>query len=478
MKTHHKKSKRQKLHTRYNIAKRVRENKRRLRKQAKKMGVAKRKGKDPGIPNSWPLKGEMLLDIERKKEQKEKEITQTKAKARAAAKADREAAERQRREMLKEKEIERQRRKAQEAAKHQRDTIRKILQAADVIVQVLDARDPMGCRCAVLEAWAANNNKKMLFALAKADLVPPAVISQWLQLLAHVGPAVAVQAEAGRDGVQELLHMVGHAPGGPGTTGMPPTQTVGILGLPGTGKKTLAKALRKEASDTHTWLADSAGKLVPVPQALDAQLALHQLVRRSLPKFVSKGGDDEKDTLPLELVNLLIQRATAPAVMRLFRLPAFNDVEGMLKAWGAPRDMTNKSGNLMAPTALARRFLNEFLAGPTCACTPPPAAPSQPALWQAHGSTRQPLENVMRAQVTALAARGAGPTSSALLLSSGGMGPVVDLDAVFAEPPEDFLEGVPECDEESSDGDDGEEGGEEEYGEGDEEEDESMSDDE
>merc|ERR1719263_1296141 len=82
MKHHKKKSKRQKLSTKYNLQKKVREHQRRLRKEAKKLGLDK-KGKtkkDPGIPNNWPFKAEMLQELEKKKEKKEKEIMEKRLK--------------------------------------------------------------------------------------------------------------------------------------------------------------------------------------------------------------------------------------------------------------------------------------------------------------------------------------------------------------------------------------------------------------
>ena len=74
-------SKRQTLKQKYKIQKRVKEHDRKLKKLSKKGGKAPgKKFKDPGIPNSWPLKKELLEQV-------------SLAKERAAAKkvADREA---------------------------------------------------------------------------------------------------------------------------------------------------------------------------------------------------------------------------------------------------------------------------------------------------------------------------------------------------------------------------------------------------
>ena len=56
----------------------------------------------------------------------------------------------------------------------------KVLQASDILVEVLDARDPLGCRCkpledAVLTKW---QSKRVVLLLNKCDLVPPDVVTK------------------------------------------------------------------------------------------------------------------------------------------------------------------------------------------------------------------------------------------------------------------------------------------------------------
>jgi len=63
--------------------------------------------------------------------------------------------------------------------------VKKVMEAADIILEVLDARDPMACRCKKLEAeiLAMSGNKKVILVLNKADLVPLGNAEAWVKYL-------------------------------------------------------------------------------------------------------------------------------------------------------------------------------------------------------------------------------------------------------------------------------------------------------
>ncbi|KAI9018133.1 GNL3L/Grn1 putative GTPase-domain-containing protein [Phycomyces nitens] len=66
-------SKRIKAAHRYKIIKRVKDHHRKEKKLAKKNPKSNRTKKDPGIPNSWPFKEELLNEIEQAKQEAEAE---------------------------------------------------------------------------------------------------------------------------------------------------------------------------------------------------------------------------------------------------------------------------------------------------------------------------------------------------------------------------------------------------------------------
>ena len=65
------KSKRLSLHQKYKILKKVREHNRKKAKDAKKKGGRAKAPKDPGIPNAWPFKEQLVKELEFEREQAE-----------------------------------------------------------------------------------------------------------------------------------------------------------------------------------------------------------------------------------------------------------------------------------------------------------------------------------------------------------------------------------------------------------------------
>ena len=72
--------------------------------------------------------------------------------------------------------------------------MKKVVEASDVIIQVLDARDPMGCRSPEIEKEARSANKKVILLLNKIDLVPPANSRMWQRYLRQEFPCLLFKA--------------------------------------------------------------------------------------------------------------------------------------------------------------------------------------------------------------------------------------------------------------------------------------------
>ena len=70
-----------------------------------------------------------------------------------------------------------------------------VVEAADVILEVLDARDPLGTRCPQMEeAVKAQPGKRLVLVLNKADLVPRDNLEKWLKYLRNEYPTVVFKS--------------------------------------------------------------------------------------------------------------------------------------------------------------------------------------------------------------------------------------------------------------------------------------------
>ena len=58
-----------------------------------------------------------------------------------------------------------------------------MVMAADVIFEVLDARDPLSCRCQEVEQEVVKSGKKLVLLLNKIDLVPKHNVNDWIKYL-------------------------------------------------------------------------------------------------------------------------------------------------------------------------------------------------------------------------------------------------------------------------------------------------------
>lgn len=93
--------------------------------------------------------------------------------------------------------------------------LHKVVDSSDVLLQVLDARDPMGTRSSYLEKHLKTEkaHKHLIFILNKVDLVPTWVTQKWVAILSKEYPTVAFHASIthpfGKGSLINLLRQFG-----------------------------------------------------------------------------------------------------------------------------------------------------------------------------------------------------------------------------------------------------------------------------
>ncbi|XP_060017618.1 guanine nucleotide-binding protein-like 3 isoform X2 [Lagenorhynchus albirostris] len=264
-------SKRMTCHKRYKIQKKVREHHRKLRKEAKKRG-RKKPRKDPGVPNSAPFKEALLREAELRKQQLEELKQQQKLDRQKEQDKKRRlgtdpAVELCNMEPVKEEFGQCKAKKAKSSKQNPKrlycQELKKVIEASDVVLEVLDARDPLGCRCPqVEEAIVKGGQKKLVLVLNKSDLVPKENLENWLSYLTKELPTVVFKASTnlkdkgkrikvkkkaapfksevcvGKEGLWKLLE------GFQETYGK--AIHVGVIGFPNVGKSSIINSLKQE----------------------------------------------------------------------------------------------------------------------------------------------------------------------------------------------------------------------------------------
>ncbi|XP_059679126.1 guanine nucleotide-binding protein-like 3 [Gavia stellata] len=373
-------SKRLSCHKRYKIQKKIREHHRKVRKEAKKRGRKKPK-KDPGVPSAAPFKEELLREAEQRKQrleelkQKQKLNRQKEHEKKRKLEAKKNAAKIKEKAEGKESSGKSKGKTNKLLDKNSKKSfcreLKKVIEASDVVLEVLDARDPMGCRCPQLEqAVTCSGDKKLLLVLNKIDLVPKENLEKWLNYLKKEFPTVAFKsATLMKDrtmqeqvtkrrarvdlsrttksfGSECLLKLLQEHK----TTQNKAIQ-VGVVGFPNVGKSSIINSLKgvracnvgltrgvtKSMQIVHI---DKQTKMLDSPSIIaDPSNSALALALRSIIDTEESGSADV-----LEGVDAILNHCSKQQVTMHYTLPDFRNTEEFLTLLAQKRGMLKKGG--------------------------------------------------------------------------------------------------------------------------------------
>jgi len=395
-----KKSKRVSCRKKYKIERKIRQHAKKVRRESKKH--PKKTGtKDIGIPNSLPFKDKILQEAQQKK-QLEEDMKKKQKEDRHNLKMEnrglKELAEKAEKES-EAFELEKQALAAPVPALNLRNfkplyrEFNKVVEAADVVLEVLDARDPLGSRCPQVEKAILDSgpNKRLVFVLNKIDLIPNDNLLAWLKYLKNEFPTVPFKASTQMQknhisrqrlrlirefdsesmtttpclGAELLMKLLGNYCR---SKDIRTSIRVGVVGFPNVGKSSIINSLKRSRAcnvgaipgvtktmqevqlDKHIVLLDSPGVVLAQKNKDEAGAALRNALKV----------ENLEDAIPA--VEAILRRTNTTQVMLYYRIPKFADAHEFLVLM-AKRFGRLLRGGIPDAEAAARHLIRDWNTG-------------------------------------------------------------------------------------------------------------------
>jgi nuclear GTP-binding protein len=243
----------------------------------------------------------------------------------------------------------------------------KVIDSSDVVLQILDARDPLGTRSPPVEKYLKKEkaHKHLIFILNKVDLVPTWVTQRWVAILSTEYPTIAFHASLthpfGKGSLINILRQFAKLHTDKKQI------SVGLIGYPNTGKSSIINTLRSKkvckvapiAGETKVWqyvtlmrriyLIDCPGIVYPSAET-DTEKVLKGVVRVELIQN------------PEDYILSVLERVKPEYITKTYKILEWNDHVDFLEK------LAQRTGKLLKKGEpdigqVARMVLNDWQRG-------------------------------------------------------------------------------------------------------------------
>lgn len=280
---------------------------------------------------------------------------------------------------------------------------KKVVDAADVILEVCDARDPLGTRCSEVSTIIRESpgQKKHVLIVNKADLVPRENLDKWIKYLRKFGPVIPFKASTqaqkknighrrfNKNKQQKNTNQLSTCVGADllmsllanycRNKNLKTSIRVGIVGLPNTGKSSIINSLKRRKAclvgaqpgitksmqeveiDSNIKLIDSPGIIFQRPK------------NESPDEFFALKNAQHVNTVqdPFPLACDILKRATVMYFCKLYDITEYKSPEEFLAKKAVKMGKLIRGG-VPDVRAAARSLIQDWNVGKIKYCTHPP----------------------------------------------------------------------------------------------------------
>ncbi|ORD94202.1 NOG2 [Enterospora canceri] len=239
----------------------------------------------------------------------------------------------------------------------------KVLDASDVVIHLLDARDPDGTKCKLVEKYLeTKRHKHLIYVLNKVDLVPTSVTAAWLRVLSKSHTAIAYHSNSLDNfyGKENLLGVIRQLK----TLYKKKSISIGFVGYPNTGKSSVINTLVKKDAcrvapvpgQTRVWQYIALMKEVYL---IDSPGVIPIMTERESILF---GAVRVENILEPDLyVGDVIAKVGADAIRKRYQIE-FETEDEFYEAYGRKYKKI-QAGNKVNVDLISRSILHDFIRG-------------------------------------------------------------------------------------------------------------------